>query len=286
LIEDIVFDVLKGYPPRLLDTRTGMLYDRDSQIAQFEKSEENNQLLSSASVFDALARVTHFREVVSTYFRYVTLSHRWGKLELLLRDIEGQVIYDLDLTGGLGKLQSFCLTSFRHGYLWAWSNTCCIDKESNAELQEAIGSMFSWYRVSALSMVHLADVSDTGGLISSVWFNRGWTLQELLAPHTMLFFTRDWSLYRDSSSNHKSDNVILGKLEQATGITSRHLTDFHPGVDDARSRLQWASTRCTTRPEDVAYSLFGVFSLHTCPIQGICGECPWASARRGDLKVW
>ena len=272
LIGDIVFDVLKGYPPRLLDTRTGMLCDRDSQIAQFERSGEYDQLLASASALDALARVTHIREVVSTYFRYVTLSHRWGKFEPLLRDIEGKVIYDLDLTGGLGKLQSFCLTSFRSGYLWAWSDTCCIDKESSAELQEAIGSMFSWYRLSALTMVHLADVSDTGGLTSSVWLKRGWTLQELLAPHTMLFFTRDWSLYRDSSSNHKDDSAILGELEQVTGITSQHLTNFHPGVDDARSRLQWASTRCTTRPEDIAYSLFGVFSLHIPVLYGESAE--------------
>ena len=262
LIGDITFDVLRGFPPRLLDTHTGRLCDRESQIAQFEQSGQYNQLLSSASALDALAQVPHIHEVVSTYFHYVTLSHRWGRLEPLLHDIEGQVIYDLDVTDGLRKLRSFCLTSFRSGYLWAWSDTCCIDKESSAELQEAIASMFSWFRLSALTMVHLADVSDMGGMTNSVWFKRGWTLQELLAPHTMLFFTGDWLLYQGRSSNHKEDNVILGELEQATGIASRHLTDFHPGVDDARSRLQWASTRCTTRPEDIAYSLLGVFSLH------------------------
>ena len=132
--------------------------------------------------------------------------------------------------------------------------------------------MFSWYRLSALTLVHLADVSDTGGLTSSEWFKRGWTLQELLAPHTVLFFTRDWLLYRGSSSNHKEDDTILGELEQATGITKRHLTDFHPGVDDARSRLQWASTRCTTRPEDMAYSLLGVFSLYIPVLYGESAE--------------
>ena len=62
--------------------------------------------------------------------------------------------------------------------------------------------------------------------------------------------------------NHKEDSVILGELEQVTSITSQHLTDFHPGVDDARSRLQWASRHCTTQPEDIAYLLLGVFSLH------------------------
>ena len=272
LIGGVAVEILKAFPPRLLDTHNGTLCDRDSQIAQFEKSREYNQLLSSASAMDGAAQVTHIREAVSTYFRYVTLSHRWGKFEPLLRDIDGRVVYDLDPTDGLSKLQSFCLACCRHGYLWAWSDTCCIDKESSAELQETIGSMFSWYRQSALTMVHLADVSDMGGLTSSVWFKRGWTLQELLAPRTMLFFTRDWLLYRRSSSNHKKDSAILDELEQATSITSQYLTDFHPGVDDARSRLQWASMRCTARPEDIAYSLLGAFSLHIPVLYGESAE--------------
>ncbi|KAL4064355.1 hypothetical protein J3A83DRAFT_250575 [Scleroderma citrinum] len=144
LIGDIVFDVVKDFPPRLLNTHTGMLCDRDSQMTYFEKSQEYHKLLSSASALDTIPPTSHVRNIVSTYFRYVTLSHRWGRFEPLLRDIEGQVVYDLAPTDGLLKLQSFCLTSCRHGYLWAWTDTCCIDKESSAELQEAIGSMFSW----------------------------------------------------------------------------------------------------------------------------------------------
>ena len=262
LIGNISLEVLKAFPPRLLDTYNGTLCDRGSQILHFKSSQEYEQLVSSASVLDTPSQTAYIHRVVAAYFRYVTLSHRWGNLEPLLREIDGRVIYDLNLTDGVSKLQSFCLESSQHGYLWAWSDTCCIDKESSAELQEAIGSMFSWYRQSTLTMVHLADIPDTGTLASSEWFKRGWTLQELLAPHTLLFFTRDWSLYRNSSSNHKEDSTILTELEQATGIKSRYLTDFRPGVDDARSRLQWASTRFTTRPEDIAYSLFGVFGLH------------------------
>jgi len=272
LIRGVVLDILKALPPCLLNTHNGTLCDRDSQISHFENSQEYKQLVLSASTLDTLLRTTHIHVVISTYFRYVTLSHRWGTFEPLLRDVHGRAIYDLDPTDGLSKLQSFCLACCRHGYLWAWSDTCCIDKESSAELQETIGSMFSWYRLSALTMVHLGDVSDTGMLISSAWFKRGWTLQELLAPHTILFFTRDWSLYRDSSSNHKEDSSILGELEQATSIASRHLIDFHPGVDDARSRLQWASMCCTTRPEDIAYSLLGVFSLHIPVLYGESAE--------------
>ncbi|KAL4065314.1 hypothetical protein J3A83DRAFT_4375836 [Scleroderma citrinum] len=121
-------------------------------------------------------------------------------------------------------------------------------------------------------MVHLSDVSDTDTLSSSVWFKRGWTLQELLAPNNILFFKQDWSFYEDGTSNHKANNTIVRELEQATGIESRHLTHFHPGVDDARSRLRWASTRCTTRPEDIAYSLLGIFNLHIPVLYGESAE--------------
>ena len=262
IVGNIIFEALKPFPPRLVDTHAGTLCTRGAQILHFKSSQEYKQLMSSASAPNTLPPTTHIHEVISTYFQYATLSHRWGVFEPSLHDIQRQLIYDLDATDGLSKLQSFCLTSLEYGYSWAWSDTCCIDKESSAELQEAIGSMFSWYQQSAITLVHLADVSDMGVLTDSEWFKRGWTLQELLAPRSILFFTQDWLLYRGISSNHKEDSTILGELEQATGIASCHLIDFYPSVDDARLRLQWASARLTTRPEDIAYSLFGVFGLH------------------------
>ena len=272
VVSNIAFDVLKAFPPRLLDVHSGMLCDRGAQISHFKNSQEYKQLVSSMPALDTPLQTAHMREVASTYFQYATLSHRWGAFEPLLRDIKKQVIYDLDPDDGLSKLQSFCLATLEHGHIWAWSDTCCIDKESSAELQEAIGSMFSWYRQSVLTMVHLADISDTCPLTGSEWFKRGWTLQELLAPRFLLFFTRDWSLYRGIPSNHKENNAILGELEQTTGIISGHLSSFRPGVDDARARLQWASTRCTTRPEDIAYSLFGVFGFHLPVLYGESAE--------------
>ena len=103
LIGDVVFEVLKTVPPCLLFIHTGMVYDRASQILHFERSPEYTQLSSSTVALDTHQKVAHIRTVASTHFRYVTLSHRWGKSEPRLHDVEGQVVYDLDLTDGLSK---------------------------------------------------------------------------------------------------------------------------------------------------------------------------------------
>ncbi|KAI5981313.1 heterokaryon incompatibility protein-domain-containing protein, partial [Pisolithus albus] len=210
---------------------------------------------------------------VPRHFQYVTLSHRWGAGEPSLRDIENRKIYNMSAMEGLGKLQGFCAVACRRGYSWAWSDTCCIDKHSSAEVQETIGSMFAWYRQSALTIVYLSDVPDTGSIGSSEWFSRGWTLQELLAPRTVLFYTRNWSLYKNlTSANHKKDAAVLEELESVARIEPRFLTDFSPGMDNARSKLQWASLRRTTRPEDVAYALFGIFAVHLPVLYGESAE--------------
>ncbi|KIK20871.1 hypothetical protein PISMIDRAFT_104955, partial [Pisolithus microcarpus 441] len=210
---------------------------------------------------------------VQRYFQYVTLSHRWGAGEPLLRDVEGQKLYIMPAIGGLAKLQGFCAVACGRGYLWAWSDTCCIDKNSSAEVQETIGSMFTWYQQSALTIVYLSDVPDTGSLGSSEWFSRGWTLQELLAPRTILFYTQNWSLYKNlTSANHKEDATVLAEVARGTGIEPLFLHYFSPGVDNARSRLQWASSRLTTRPEDIAYSLFGIFNVHLPVLYGESAE--------------
>ncbi|KAI6044615.1 hypothetical protein EDC04DRAFT_323750 [Pisolithus marmoratus] len=262
-IRDVTFETLKTMPTRLLHTHTSILCNRDAQLSHFMSSREYNQLLSSVTACNPEERIECIRNAVLMYFQYVTLSHRWGEGEPSFHDIKGRPIYRMSAEGGLRKLQAFCLVACKRGYLWVWSDTCCIDKDSSAELQEAILSMFVWYRRSALTIVHLSDISDTGSLIGSEWLERGWTLQELLAPRAILFYTRNWSLYKNlASSNHKKEVFVIEELERETGIASRFLTDFHPGVDDVRSRLQWASLRRTTRPEDIAYSLFGIFNLH------------------------
>ncbi|KAI6042342.1 hypothetical protein EDC04DRAFT_2564452, partial [Pisolithus marmoratus] len=292
LIRSIVFETLRDVPLRLLYTTTGILCDRDAQLSYFENSPQYSELLPLISALDDQLREARIREVVSKFFQYVTLSHRWGSREPLLRDIEGTKIYDLSNMDGLAKLQKFCLRALGHGFLWAWSDTCCIDKDSSAELQEAIGSMFSWYRRSSLTLVYLSDVSNACSFADSLWFKRGWTLQELLAPPTVLFYTRDWTLYMSLQvDNHKTNATVLAELQKATGIAEGHLMNFSPGMDDARSRLQWASGRCTTRSEDVAYSLFGIFKLHLPVLYGESAESAIGRllaeiiSRSGDISI-
>jgi len=263
-IRDAIDDTLGALPPRLLNTETGCLCGRDALVSDFESSKQYQELLSIAYPC-GVTNKAHVHETVSRYFRYVTLSHRWGRREPLLGEVKSHSIYAIsDSTEeGLVKLQQFCVAARERDYMWAWSDTCCIDKDSSIELQEAIGSMYSWYQRSALTIVHLADVTDAGSLSGSEWFQRGWTLQELLASKTIQFFTRNWSLYRGCvASNHKEDGAVLNELVEATQIARNYLVNFHPGMDDARSRFQWASQRRTTRPEDMAYSLFGIFGVH------------------------
>lgn len=98
-------------------------------------------------------------------------------------------------------------------------------------------------------------------------------LDELLASETVLFYLRDWSPYANNASlNHKLDDAVLTGLQIATGIGENHLRNFRPGMDDARLRLTWASTRLTTKPEDTVYSLFGVLDLHLPVLYGESGD--------------
>lgn len=153
--------------------------------------------------------------------------------------------------------------------------------------------MFTWYHWSSLTIVYLADVGCTGSLANSIWFKRGWTLQELLASNTIVFYARDWSLYMNGNvANHKTDPALLEEgVRKATQIADRYLRNFDPGMEDARSRLCWASCRRTTRPEDIAYSLFGIFKVQLPVLYGETAEDALGRllaeiiSRSGDVSV-
>ncbi|KAG2335861.1 hypothetical protein BDR05DRAFT_205965 [Suillus weaverae] len=263
-IRKVIDAQLENAPLRVLDTTSGLLCDRETQICTFKSSMEYKELVSSTFTHRDI-QMKRIEEVVITYFRFVMLSHRWEGKEPLLQDIQGKVVYELDPVGGIKKLQSFCKTARDAGYRWAWSDTCCVDKNNDVELQASVKSMFVWYHHSALTVVYLSDVppsSKSGALVKSAWNTRGWTVQEFLAPKVILFYQKDWTLYLDDRTpNHKDSVAIMQELEYATGIDRRVVMNFRPGMRGAREKLQWASTRITTLQEDVAYSLFGVFGV-------------------------
>ncbi|OAL54780.1 hypothetical protein IQ07DRAFT_665176, partial [Pyrenochaeta sp. DS3sAY3a] len=129
-----------------------------------------------------------------------------------------------------------------------------IEKASSAELQEAINFMFRWYQKSAKCYVYLSDGSSVGisaAFLHSKWFTRGWTLQELLAPESVQFFSAEGDLLGDKLS-------LWADIEMITKIP----LDILHGRYDVRKRLSWAAEWKTTREEDAAYSLLGLFDLH------------------------
>ena len=185
--------------------------------------------------------------------RYAILSHRWQSEEVLFTDIERGMSVERH---GIEKVKGAVRQALRDGYDYLWIDSCCIDKSSSAELSEAINSMFRWYEESKVCYAFLSDVESAGGLASSEWFTRGWTLQELLASQTVHFYTKDWTLIGNKVS-------LQDQLSSITGISKDVLAlpELMFNTSIAR-RMSWASGRETTRPEDMAYCLLGLFAIN------------------------
>jgi tetratricopeptide (TPR) repeat protein len=198
---------------------------------------------------------------------YAILSHTWGPST-------EEVTFE-DLVDGTGKDKAgydkirFCEEQARcDGLRYFWVDTCCINKSNNNELSEAINSMFRWYRDAARCYVYLSDISTTGreqngeqseplwepAFRASRWFTRGWTLQELIAPKSVEFFTRGGQRLGDKISLEQQIHKITGIAVLA--LQGTPLSQFE--VDE---RLKWAETRQTTREEDCAYCLLGIFGV-------------------------
>ncbi|KAI0366867.1 HET-domain-containing protein [Pilatotrama ljubarskyi] len=160
------------------------------------------------------------------------------------------------------KIRACCAFARTMGYRYVWIDSCCIDKASSSELSESINSMFRWYSLAAVCLAFLVDVGDLedpaaegSAFRRSRWFTRGWTLQELIAPQDVLFLSKDWQML-----GTKEDMVDL--IEEITGVDRPVLlqeVEVH-SISVAR-RMSWASRRQTTREEDEAYSLFGLFGI-------------------------
>ncbi|KAF5671803.1 beta transducin [Fusarium heterosporum] len=203
--------------------------------------------------------------------RYAILSHVWGSDEVSFQDMTsvdpGQTL-ELDR---YSKLRESCSMARSLKFDYIWIDTCCIDKSSSAELSEAINSMFRWYAESTVCIAFLEDVlPSTSGeetkkaFSNSRWFTRGWTLQELIAPGKVIFYDRVWN--RLGTRAELKDDIM-----SVTGISDELLHTTHHMMEmkqrqlvqySAAEKMYWAAGRETTRPEDIAYCLLGIFDIN------------------------
>jgi hypothetical protein len=201
--------------------------------------------------------------------RYAILSHTWGAdhEEVTLADLEK----DTDTTkAGYRKLQFCADQAAKDGLRYFWVDTCSIDKSSSAELTEAINSMFAWYRDAARCYVYLPDVSTSStpaqqhwnhAFQQSRWFTRGWTLQELVAPVSVEFFSAEGTRLGNKYS-------LVQELHGITGISVEALQGGPLGQLSVDERMSWVGQRKTKHEEDAAYSLLGIFDVHMPLIYG------------------
>ncbi|KAK4664723.1 uncharacterized protein QC763_0073680 [Podospora pseudopauciseta] len=200
---------------------------------------------------------------------YCILSHTWGDDEVTFQDIQNS--FDTAVhKKGFEKIKGMCELTLEYGHSHAWVDTCCIDKTSSAELTESINSMFHWYQKAALCVVYLEDFALTDGQLTPTkadlqpcrWFTRGWTLQELVAPRDIIFHDCNWT-------QCGSKVQLLNILYRITSIdiTILQSSDKLYQVPVAQ-KMSWAAKRNTTRIEDMAYCLLGIFGIHMPLIYG------------------
>ena len=214
--------------------------------------------------------------------RYAILSHTWGEDEVTLQDMQSVSLLRLGRAKrGHAKIRSAVQQARKDKVSHIWVDTCCIDKRSSAELQEAINSMFRYYEQAHVCYVYMSDISGNcpplssrysnldesfdhyerhdslrQGFLDSRWFTRGWTLQELIAPRNVVFFGSKWNRLGTKEE-------LLDLIHDATQIDTTILThNAKLSSISIAQRMSWAAHRQTSRLEDQAYCLLGIFSVN------------------------
>jgi hypothetical protein len=210
---------------------------------------------------------------------YAILSHTWNPADITFVQFQNGIRND--------KIRNFCARAREEGLEFGWIDFCCINRSNNAELHDAINSMYNWYERAVVCYTHLEDLSIFWSVRSNEmevllracrWFTRGWTLIELIAPPRVQFYSADWSLIgtRDTLSSPISrlSGVPLELL-----IATKAPSDY-----EVSEKMGWAKNRKTRRAEDQAYSLMGLFGI-TMPIQYGEGGVAFARLREEIRKT-
>jgi hypothetical protein len=222
--------------------------------------------------YDDIGRVSFTKDLSEAQlsnYSYAILSHTWG-LD------EEEVTYDDIINGtGTSKLGAgsekirFCIQQTRRdGLEYFWVDTCCIDKRNLVELSRALISMFRWYSNAKKCYAFLSDVAYPSLRLSqeqgreswkedfrsSRWFTRGWTLQELLAPYSLDFFSSDgYNLGTKASLGQVISEITRIPVEALYGQPLASFT--------IQERLCWQENRQTKEEEDIVYSMLGIFNV-------------------------
>lgn len=204
---------------------------------------------------------------------YAILSHTWGEEEVLYQDLKKGKDKDKATSKAGWKKIQFCLKQTAvDGLEYFWIDTCCIDKKNAVELGAAINSMFRWYQNAARCYVYLSDVSKPETAVGdqrpwmetfrkSRWFTRGWTLQELIAPRLIDFFSSEGERLGSKLS-------LESEINEITGIDIKALRGDALSNFSIKERRSWAAQRNTTIEEDEAYCLIGIFDVSMVPNYG------------------
>ncbi|KAI0849257.1 HET-domain-containing protein [Daldinia vernicosa] len=191
---------------------------------------------------------------------YAILSHTWEEEEVSFQDWQGER-EKVKKVKGFRKIEYCCQQAVKDGFDWVWVDTCCIDKTSSAELSESINSMFRWYKEASVCYAYLADVKRSplstieSQIAESHWFERGWTLQELIASKNVIFYSEDWCQIGTKLQ-------LSTLISSITGIEETYLDSANIQNASIAQRMSWAANRKTTREEDIAYCLLGIFDVN------------------------
>ncbi|TVY66261.1 Vegetative incompatibility protein HET-E-1 [Fusarium oxysporum f. sp. cubense] len=194
---------------------------------------------------------------------YAILSHAWGDQEVTFQEWESR--QKISWKHGYSKILKACNEALKYKLEWLWVDTNCIDKSSSAELSEAINSMFAYYQKSEVCFAYLVDVptaNQTEDVVHSQieksrWFTRGWTLQELIAPKHLSFHAADWTYIG------RKDGPVSNLVSLVTQIDKIYLS-LEASIHEASvaKRMSWLAKRTTTRTEDMAYCMLGIFDIN------------------------
>ncbi|KAK4196344.1 heterokaryon incompatibility protein-domain-containing protein [Triangularia verruculosa] len=194
------------------------------------------------------ARSLEFEEFLdeSAIPPYAILSHRWEDEEVTYKEILKPTRRALaEAKRGFQKIKACAAEATRNGLEYLWVDTCCIDKTSSTELSEAINSMFRWYRAATVCYTYLCDVPPLPAK----------ERKQLIAPRELVFYTNSWT-----RAGTKEDWARL--IEDQTGVPNLVLRTGDLRGRSIAERMSWAAKRQTTRIEDAAYCLLGLFDIN------------------------